>query len=201
MTYVIGLTGGICSGKSTLANVFRKNHIPVIDADQIARDIVLPGTPALNEIVKHFGHDILNEGALDRKKLRHIIFQDGREKKWLEKLLHPLIFEEIQKQIKSCSSSICLVDIPLLTESYHSYQNILNEILVIDTSEAAQIERLMARDHCSQETALTILATQANRQERLKIADQVLANTSDLSSLITQAEKLVAYYQKKAKIE
>lgn len=195
MTLVLGLTGGICSGKSTVCEIFAKNQIPVIDADSIAKSLVAPGSPQLQKIAEHFGQDILNGDQLDRLKLRGIIFSDPKEKAWLESLLHPLIYQDIQQRIKQCSEPLCLIDIPLLAESKQSYDNLLDEIIVIDCEKDTQIARLRERDKCSQVEALRIINSQASRERRLKIANQILDNSKDIQSLVHDTQQLIAHYR------
>lgn len=194
MTYVVGLTGGICSGKSTVSEYFQALGVPIIDADIIAREIVAPGTPCFSHIVSHFGSDILLNQQLDRKKLRHIIFQEAHERLWLEKLLHPAIFQEIKHQISTITQPYCIVVIPLLAESYNRYKNIVHSVLVVDISEDEQIQRLMQRDQSTIDEAQKIISTQASRDARLKVANQVLSNQADLSSLKRAVAKLHQQY-------
>ncbi|MCW5584393.1 MAG: dephospho-CoA kinase, partial [Gammaproteobacteria bacterium] len=159
---VIGLTGGIGSGKSTVANLFAEQGVPVIDADVIAREITAPNKPAFSSIVKHFGQSILNpDGTLDRTKLRQIIFHNPKQRLWLEKLLHPQIRNEMQQQIAKMTAPYCIAVIPLLLEV--EFFSFINRILVVDAPESAQIRRVMLRDHMSQPDIEAILKTQAPR--------------------------------------
>tara|TARA_R110002110_G_scaffold121431_2_gene297246 strand:- start:82872 stop:83483 length:612 start_codon:yes stop_codon:yes gene_type:complete len=194
MTYVVAVTGGICSGKSTVSQYFQALGVPIIDADVISRDIVAPGTNCLNEIVSHFGSEILSDQKLNRKKLRHIIFKNKKEKVWLETLLHPAIFQEIQRQINNISGLYCIIAIPLLVESYDQYKNIVQSILVIDTPVEEQIQRLTARDQCSVADAKKIISAQSSRESRLKIADQIISNHADLASLKLTVTQLHQQY-------
>ena len=194
MTYVVALTGGICSGKSTVSQYFQALGVPIIDADVISRDTVAPGTNCLNEIVSHFGSEILSDQKLNRKKLRHIIFKNKKERIWLETLLHPAIFQEIQRQINLISGLYCIIAIPLLVESYDQYKNIVQSILVIDTPVEEQIQRLTARDQCSVADAKKIISAQSSRESRLKIADQIISNHADLASLKQTVTQLHQQY-------
>lgn len=199
MTLVLGLTGGICSGKSTVCEIFAKNQIPVIDADSIAKSLVAPSSPQLKKIADHFGQDILKDGQLDRPKLRGIIFSNPNEKAWLEALLHPLVYQDIQQRIKQCTESLCLVDIPLLAESKQSYDDLLDEIIVVDCDKDTQIARLRERDKCTEAEALRIIGSQASRERRLAIAHQILDNSRDIQSLEYETQKLITHYRELAK--
>lgn len=190
---VIGLTGGIGSGKSTVANLFAAKHIPIIDTDQLSRDLTQSGQPALNKITEHFGDDILQkDGSLDRKKLRHIIFARESERKWLEKLLHPLIRAEMKKQIQAHQAPYCIVVIPLLTEN--TPNPIIQRILVVDATETLQIQRVTQRDDLTPEMMTAILQSQSSREKRLAMADDVITNHGDLKDLEKQVDALHEKY-------
>ncbi|OGT53103.1 MAG: dephospho-CoA kinase [Gammaproteobacteria bacterium RIFCSPHIGHO2_12_FULL_42_13] len=192
---VIGLTGGIGAGKTTVAQLFIERGITVIDADQIARQLTAPGQPALQQIVKHFGCEVLlDNGALDRSKLRKIIFDDKPSRFWLEKLLHPLIRAEIQRYAHSSSSPYCIAMIPLLLESEPN--QLIQRILVVDASEEQQVKRVQQRDQASRTTVESILKTQTSRNKRLAAADDIIINNGSLKELIPQIEKLHHYYLK-----
>ncbi|MGY4106665.1 dephospho-CoA kinase [Aeromonas encheleia] len=181
--YVVAITGGIGSGKTTVANQFAALGIEVIDADLIAREVVEPGTPALTAIANHFGPGILDEqGRLDRKVLRERIFSEPAAKHWLNALLHPLIRSEMLRQCAAASSPYCLLVVPLLVEN--RLMNLADRVLVIDVDEATQIERTCRRDGVSRAQAEAILAAQASRAERLAVADDVLDNQSGTSETI-----------------
>lgn len=181
--YVVAITGGIGSGKTTVANQFAALGIEVIDADLIAREVVEPGTPALAAIASHFGPGILDEqGRLDRRVLRERIFSEPAAKHWLNALLHPLIRSEMLRQCAAASSPYCLLVVPLLVEN--RLMNLADRVLVIDVDEATQIERTCRRDGVSRDQAKAILAAQASRAERLAVADDVLDNQSGTSETI-----------------
>ncbi|AHX59361.1 dephospho-CoA kinase [Aeromonas media] len=181
--YVVAITGGIGSGKTTIANQFAALGIEVVDADLIAREVVAPGTPALAAIVNHFGAEMLTEqGLLDRRALRERIFSDPAAKFWLNALLHPIIRSEMLRQCAAVSSPYCLLVVPLLVEN--RLTELADRVLVIDVDEATQIERTCRRDGVSREQAQAILASQANRSERLAMADDVLDNQSGTTETI-----------------
>ena len=181
--YVVAITGGIGSGKTTVANQFAALGIEVVDADLIAREVVAPGTPALAAITSHFGPEILTEqGLLDRRVLRERIFSDQAAKSWLNALLHPIIRSEMLRQCAAVSSPYCLLVVPLLVEN--RLTELADRVLVIDVDEATQIERTCRRDGVSREQAQAILASQASRSERLAMADDVLDNQSGTTETI-----------------
>lgn len=181
--YVVAITGGIGSGKTTIANQFAALGIEVVDADLIAREVVAPGTPALAAIASHFGAEMLTEqGLLDRRALRERIFSDPAAKSWLNALLHPIIRSEMLRQCAAASSPYCLLVVPLLVEN--RLTELADRVLVIDVDEATQIERTCRRDGVSREQAQAILASQASRSERLAMADDVLDNQSGTTETI-----------------
>ncbi|AGM45863.1 dephospho-CoA kinase [Aeromonas hydrophila] len=173
--YVVAITGGIGSGKTTVANQFAELGIEVVDADVIAREVVKPGTPALAAIAAHFGSEVITpDGQLDRRRLRERVFTDPQAKGWLNALLHPLIRTEMQRQCAAARSPYCLLVVPLLVENRLTV--LANRVLVIDVDEATQIERTCRRDGVNREQAQAILAAQASRAQRLAAADDVLDN-------------------------
>ncbi|MDX7776865.1 dephospho-CoA kinase [Aeromonas hydrophila] len=173
--YIVAITGGIGSGKTTVANQFAELGIEVVDADVIAREVVEPGTPALAAIAAHFGSEVITpDGQLNRRRLRERVFTDPQAKGWLNALLHPLIRTEMQRQCAAARSPYCLLVVPLLVEN--RLTALANRVLVIDVDEATQIERTCRRDGVSHEQAQAILAAQASRAERLAVADDVLDN-------------------------
>ena len=190
--YVVAITGGIGSGKTTVANQFAALGIEVVDADLIAREVVEPGTPALAAITSHFGPEILTEqGLLDRRVLRERIFSDQAAKSWLNALLHPIIRSEMLRQCAAVSSPYCLLVVPLLVEN--RLTELADRVLVIDVDEATQIERTCRRDGVSREQAQAILASQASRSERLAMADDVLDNQSGTTETIR--ERILALHE------
>lgn len=173
--YVVAITGGIGSGKTTIANQFAELGIDVVDADVIAREVVESGSPALAAIADHFGPDVITpDGQLDRRRLREQVFSDPSAKAWLNALLHPLIRSEMQRQCAAARSPYCLLVVPLLVEN--KLTGLANRVLVVDVDEATQIERTCRRDGVTTEQAKAIIAAQASRSERLAAADDVIEN-------------------------
>jgi|SRR5580692_4093266 dephospho-CoA kinase len=190
---IIGLTGGIGSGKSTVAKLFEKKGIAVIDTDQLARDITRPEKPALKKIIEKFGTDILLPNAtLDRTKLRKLIFEDDHKRIWLEQLLHPMIRDELREQIQAAQSPYCIVMIPLLIET--APNPLINRILVVDAEKEEQLERAATRDNQTGSQIYSILSKQATRAQRLKAADDVISNMGTLEDLQGQVDALHKYY-------
>ena len=183
MSYVVAITGGIGSGKTTVADTFKKNHaINIVDADIIARDVVEPNTKGLISITEHFGHSILlPDGTLNRAELRKRIFSDTNEKTWLNNLLHPLIREEMQHQLSLSTSPYALLVVPLLVENQLQY--LANRVLVVDVLEQTQINRTITRDKVDTKQVKAILASQASREERLALADDIIKNDHDICDL------------------
>lgn len=187
------MTGGIASGKTAVSDHFAHLGVPVIDTDRIAREIVEPGQPALQSIADSFGPGILDgDGALDRRKMRKMIFSDPVLKSRLENILHPLISAEVLRQIGRQTGPYCILVIPLFAES--SSYTWINRVLVVDVPEEVQIERVMARDKIEREQAEAILRAQTSRQKRLTLADDVLENSGSFSELKKQVEKLHRIY-------
>lgn len=193
--FSVGLTGGIGSGKSTVAEIFRKLGATIIDADEIAHAITKPNTYSLETITEHFGKEILNsDGTLNRKALRTIIFNNENERKWLEDLLHPIIREAMKSKLATANSVYSVLVIPLLTEARLSKFNYIDRICVIDVPENMLIQRVMDRDNISALEVKNILASQASNEDRLKIADDVIHNNNDLESLKQQVLELNQKY-------
>jgi len=191
--FVVGLTGGIGSGKSEVAKLFASLEVDIVDLDQIAREIVHPGSESLNKITEKFGTKILNQDrSLNRTKMRKLIFTDLHAKQWLEKLLHPVIYQEMYHQILATKSIYCIVIIPLLIESHLPYP--INRILVVDATEEQQIKRIMRRDEAGEQEVKDIIVTQATRAARLKIADDIIDNTRDEKYLQEQVVALHKLY-------
>jgi dephospho-CoA kinase len=190
---VIGLTGGIASGKTTVAEFFSKEGIEIIDADIGAHEVVRPQTNTLKKIVAHFGKEILStDHTLNRQALRKIILNNAKEKKWLEDLLHPLIRDWMKEKINQAQSPYCIAAIPLLIETLPN--PLIDRILVIDCKESFQIKNLMARDHCTEAEAQLFLKNQATRDERLKQANDVIQNDQDADALNSAVKKLHEQY-------
>lgn len=189
----VGLSGGIGSGKSTVADLFARHHVPVIDTDRIARDIVRPGEPALDQIVREFGKDVLDAGGnLDRARLRTRVFNDTDARLRLEAILHPRIRATMLSELSSLQAPYCLIVVPLLIET--GFRELMDRVLVVDADEARQVERTTARDGVSVEAAHKILAAQAKREERLAQADDVIINNGTLEQLAREVERLHAQY-------
>lgn len=196
----IGLTGGIGSGKTTIANLFARLQVPIIDTDIIARAMVAPGTTGLNRIIQHFGPTLLNaDDTLNRRQLRNIIFADKAEKLWLEQLLHPLIRTNLQQQIATLNTPYCILVIPLLLENKRAVT--VDRILVIDAPVKVQIQRIQARDQITIAEAKKIINSQLSRKQRLAAADDILLNDSNRveNLLIKQVAKLHQFYLSLAK--
>jgi dephospho-CoA kinase len=191
--FVVGVTGGIGSGKTAVTDCFAQKGIEVIDADIASRKVVEPGTPALVAIVEHFGKQVLlANGELDRAALRKIIFSNNEDKKWLEALLHPLIAKEIMHGLQSAKSDYAIFSSPLLLES--GQQAICNRVLLVDVPEDLQLQRTMQRDNNDEAQVKRIMASQMQRQERLAKADDVITNDQDLDYLAAQVDKLHKQY-------
>jgi len=190
---IVGLTGGIGSGKSEVSRRFENLGIDVIDADVIARDVVSIGKPALNKIAEHFGQQILNtDKTLNRGKLRELIFNNQSEKKWLEDLLHPLVRTEIISQLNKSKSAYQILSSPLLLET--SQQDIVDRILVVDADESLQISRAMQRDANNPDQIKKIMSTQMDRSKRCAKADDIISNHGDLDELDAQVKQLHSFY-------
>ncbi len=193
MPLIIGLTGGIGSGKSEASKRFVERGILVVDADVVAREVVEPGKPGLTQIAAHFGPDILDTtGNLQRSKLREIIFSTPTEKQWLESLLHPIINTEIRRQLAAAMSVYAILASPLLLET-QQFQ-LVDRILVIDTSEQHQLERASHRDKNNEAQIKAIMQTQLSRQERCARATDIIQNHGSIDELDAQVEKLHQLY-------
>ena len=190
--FVVGLTGGIGSGKSTAAKYFEKLGAKVINADVVARDSVSSGSQALLKIIQHFGEKIVDKkGKLDRSKLREIIFDNSSEKLWLENLLHPIIREKIILDINNASESYVLLESPLLFET--NQHKMVNVVLLIDVPEELQVIRASQRDKSTSNEIKKIIKTQMPRSEKIKLSTYVADNTKSEDDL----KKQVEYYHKK----
>ena len=190
---VVGLTGGIGSGKTAVSDRFAQLGVPVIDTDLIARELVEPGQPALAEIADAFGMDCLDsQGRLDRSRLRERVFMDDAGRRKLEAILHPRIRAVARERIAVLSAPYCLLVIPLLAET--GMTDLVNRVLVVDAPEAEQIRRVMTRDQIEGVQARRILAAQARRDQRLAIADDILENSGDLAELELPIAELHRHY-------
>jgi dephospho-CoA kinase len=197
---IVGLTGGIGSGKSQASNRFAQHGIKVVNADVVAREVVMPGSPALQKIAQRFGEDILDDrGALNRRKLRDIIFQSPTEKQWLEALLHPLINAEIRHQLSTSTSIYSILESPLLLET--KQYELVDRIAVVDVSEMTQIERASLRDNNNTQQIKAIMQTQLTRQERCARAHDIIQNHGSIDELDQQVDKLNQLYLELAQAE
>lgn len=193
MTYTVALTGGIGSGKTTIANGFASLGVPLVDADVIARLVVEPDSPGLKALQQHFGDTILlPDGKLNRAQLRHIIFQNQQEKAWVNQLLHPLIQQETQKQIQQIRAPYFIWVVPLLVEN--KLTHLADRILVVDVTEEEQITRTMQRDSVSRDHVLKILQAQAKREQRLAVADDIIENHDNSLNQDEQIKQLHQHY-------
>ena len=189
----IGLTGGIASGKSAVADEFASLGIAIIDSDLISRELVEPGQPALAKIVALFGRQVLDHsGRLNRRHLRELVFADPAQRKRLEDVLHPAVHAELGRRSEQSTGPYQVLVVPLLVESRLSH--LVDRILVVDTPESTQMERLEARDAIGQEQARRMLAAQASRTARLAQADDVITNTGSLADLKAQVAPLHRKY-------
>jgi dephospho-CoA kinase len=190
---IVGLTGGIGSGKSTVANMFAARGVPVIDADAIARDMVLPGSPALEEIRTTFGDRVMrDDSTLDRDKLRKVVFADVEKRRRLEGILHPRILEAMRQRASALDAPYCIMVIPLLFET--GQQDLVDRVLVIDASPAEQRRRVMQRDRLETADIDAIMASQVSRERRLAGADDVIRNDAGVEDLEQQVEALHRRY-------
>lgn len=197
---VIGLTGGIGSGKSTVARLFQQQGVHTVDADDVAREVVEPGTPALASISEHFGPQVLNEhGALDRATLRRIVFETPFERTWLEQLLHPLIRDELMRQLWTTPSTpvpddyaphyVMLIS-PLLLET--DQHQLVDQVIVVDVPVEIQIERTVARDDNDRDQVERIIAAQMSREERCRRGDIIINNNRSLDAVTSDVKRIDA---------
>jgi dephospho-CoA kinase len=195
----VALTGGIASGKTTVADLFAACGVPLVDTDLIAREVVEPGQPALAAVARAFGSDVLDpDGRLDRRRLREIIFSDATARARLEAILHPAIRAEMERQSIAAAQAgpYQMLVIPLLAEG--GRRDHIDRVLVVDAPESVQVERLMARDAVTREQAEASLRAQAQRETRLGIADDVVKNTGRIEDLREQVAALHDRYLKLA---
>jgi dephospho-CoA kinase len=194
---VIGLTGGIASGKTTISGRFSEHGVPVLDADRIARELVEPGQPALAEIVKIFGTQVLDpQGRLDRPALRRIVFADPKRRAELEGLLHPLVRRVMEQRLQELAAPYCILSIPLLLES--GMTDLVDRVLVVDLPERMQMDRMRVRDGLSERDARDVMSAQTTRDARLAAADDVIHNAGTLEDLLEQVDVLHQNYRELA---
>ncbi|WP_434762058.1 dephospho-CoA kinase [Vibrio fortis] len=194
MATIIGLTGGIASGKTTVADLFQEHfNIDIVDADIVAREVVAVGSDGLRQITEHFGEAILLEdGTLNRAKLREQIFSNPEDKAWLNALLHPMIRNKIEEGLTNIRSPYGLLVAPLLIEN--QMQGMVDRVLIVDVPTEVQIQRTMNRDNVSEEQVKAILKSQASREQRLAIADDVIKNHTKNQDLLPQITDLHQKY-------
>lgn len=191
---VIGLTGGIAAGKSTATAFFKDHGVPVIDADEVARDVVAAGTAGLAAVIAAFGPQIAQaDGTLDRRRLRELVFADPAQRHRLQAILHPLIDTEIRARLRRVTGPYCILAVPLLIES-SNLRALVDRVLVIDVPVDVQVARLMQRDRMTAEQCRAMLAAQASRAQRLEGADDVVDNAADVITLRRQLESAHARY-------
>ncbi|MEP1385183.1 MAG: dephospho-CoA kinase [Paraglaciecola sp.] len=196
--YVVGVSGGIGSGKTTVTDCFKTFNIDVIDADIVARQVVSPGTPGLQAIIGKFGERILDiNGALDRSQLRQLVFSEPENKEWLNQLLHPAIRTEMVKQVQQAKSNYCLLSVPLLVEN--KLYEMVDRVLIVDVSETNQLKRTLLRDKTNAQQIQAIMDSQASREQRLAVADDVIDNNDSPEKLLIQVELLHQTYLQLAK--
>ena len=193
MVLRIGLTGGIGSGKTTACEIFTELGVPVIDADIIAHELVKPGMPALEEIIRIFGKEVISgDGTLDRKTLRDKIFANNDDRKKLENILHPAVYNEISVQVENINSRYCIISIPLLLET--SASKTVDRILVIDVPREQQLERASNRDNTNKNDINAIIDSQISRKDRLSAADDIVDNKGDINDLRKRICDLHEFY-------
>ena len=194
----IGLTGGIASGKTTVSDCFEKIGAHVIDADVISHDVTKPDGAAFSEIISSFGPDILDEnGCINRKKMRSIIFDDVSKKEMLEKIIHPKVSQEILKAINQSNEHYLIISVPLLIET--GMIQMMDRTLLVDCSETTQIERLMKRDEITLDAARSIMANQALRSDRQRFADDLIVNEKNVT-LIELEEQVLELHKRYSKL-
>ena len=195
---VIGLTGGIGSGKTTAADIFSRLGAGVIDTDEIAHELTQPGGESISAIHQVFGESYITaEGALNRKEMRNLVFNDMNARRKLEAILHPLIRDEVARRVELSQAPYLIVVVPLLLETGH-YQGIVQRILAVDCSEREQISRAAARSGMDEQAVRAIMAAQISRDERLRQADDVIVNNACLPSLERQVQALHGKYMRLA---
>lgn len=198
-TFIVGLTGGIGSGKTAVSDRFAAKGVDIVDADIASRVVVEPGRPALTSIAEHYGAEVIQpDGALDRAALRAHVFSDEAERKWLERLLHPLINEYIAEQLSAATSAYAILVNPLLLET-SQHKRFTQRVLVVDVPVEVQIERTMARDDNPRSQVEAIIAAQISRDDRLAAADDVIRNDQGFDVLDAEVNALHAKYLEMAR--
>ena len=196
----VGLTGGIASGKTTVANLFAALGVPIVDTDVLAREVLAVGSPLLAEVIEHFGPGIASaDGGLDRRALRARVFADPAERRWLEERTHPAIRRLTDARCDAAPGPYSMVAIPLLVETGGAAR--FDRVLVVDVAPEVQLARLQSRDGVTSQQAAQILAAQVSRADRLAVADDVIHNDSDIAALRDQVEKLHRRYVEAAKVQ
>ena len=189
----IGLTGGIGCGKSTVTRLFAELNVPVIDADEIAHQLVEKGQPALTQIANAFGPSVLtNDGSLNRRQLKELIFTDNQNKQTLEAILHPLVYQSIERSVEKLNAPYCIISIPLLIETKKTAS--VDRILVVDCPVETQIARVKSRDQLSDANIKAIIANQVSRAVRISKADDLIDNSEIESGLAERVKKLHNLY-------
>jgi dephospho-CoA kinase len=193
--FVVGVTGGIGSGKSTVAELFRTLGAALVDTDAIAHELTLPGQPAVMQIAEHFGEGFVTaDGSLDRAAMRAKVFSDEAARRELESLLHPMIRREVDTRVSDARGPYVLLLIPLLVET-GGYAKLVDRILVVDCDESLQVQRTIRRSGLTEEQVRAIIRTQASRAARLELADDVIHNNGGLAELAPQVQALHARYR------
>lgn len=193
MKYTIGLTGGIASGKTTVTNIFENFGINIIDADKIAKQVVSPKSDAIEEIKKKFGNKIIKDNELNRSLLRKIIFMDKSAKMWLESLLHPIIFEQVVKDISLSSSPYCILSAPLLFEA--NFQKLTKRNITVLTTMTSQVNRVIKRDNVDLIQAKAVISNQLSNKMKIRLSDDIITNNSNLKNLKNKVLNLHIQYQ------
>ena len=195
--YIVGLTGGIASGKTTVANLFAQYGIDLVDADVIAREVVSIGSDGLNAIKQHFGQRILlADNSLDRAALRAQVFNNPEQRLWLNNLLHPMIRQKMLDQVQASTSAYVIMVVPLLFENH--LDSLVDTTLVVDIAPELQVSRTMQRDGVSKEQVEHILASQMTREQRLALADNIIGNQGEHEQLRSQVFRLHQQYLQQA---
>ena len=191
--FVIGLTGGIGSGKTTVANLFAEEGVDLVDADVVAREVVAKGSKGLEAIIAHFGTEILTEaGELDRGKLRQRVFSDDQARQWLNQLLHPMIRQEMLSQVENATSDYVIMVVPLLFEN--GLDRLVNRTLVVDISPELQVSRTVKRDNVDATQVNNIINSQCSRSDKLARADDIIDNQGEISKLKQEVQALHQRY-------